>query len=236
MQVTSLISQTGHHEHGDECGCGHDHEHSVVHLWQAITGVVFVSADIHGSVVNNLTYQDAPGGPQIAVAAWEITTGSVAYDAPFGQTVAYLAAAAGLITPAQQAFYNSLPVAPDTDSALNDKDDFIKSLINQQVTPLGYEPIGLNNNLAQANGLIDATLVTGDYLVTHGYGWTKFDVDGGTGKLTVTTYGVPYYSAAEAAANPATIAALTPTAKPESRMLGASQRCCQRAPLSPPPP
>src|SRR5271155_5475752 len=41
MQVTSLISQS-EHVHGDNCGCGHDHEHSVVHLWQAVVGVVFV--------------------------------------------------------------------------------------------------------------------------------------------------------------------------------------------------
>src|SRR6202142_803425 len=39
MQVTSLLT---HHEHGPECGCGHDHEHSVVHLWQGVLGVVFV--------------------------------------------------------------------------------------------------------------------------------------------------------------------------------------------------
>jgi Cd2+/Zn2+-exporting ATPase len=39
MQVTSLLSD---HEHGDNCGCGHDHEHSTVHLWQAVLGVVFV--------------------------------------------------------------------------------------------------------------------------------------------------------------------------------------------------
>src|SRR5215831_2552746 len=39
MPVTSLMS---HHEHGPECGCGHDHEHSVVHLWQAVLGVVCV--------------------------------------------------------------------------------------------------------------------------------------------------------------------------------------------------
>ena len=54
MQVTSLISQTGHHEHGDGCGCGHDHEHSVVHLWQAITGVVFV---LNAYVVDGLFQQ-----------------------------------------------------------------------------------------------------------------------------------------------------------------------------------
>ena len=39
MQVTSLLSQ---HEHDDKCGCGHDHEHSVVHLWQAVLGVFCV--------------------------------------------------------------------------------------------------------------------------------------------------------------------------------------------------
>jgi Cd2+/Zn2+-exporting ATPase len=39
MQVTSLLT---HHEHGPNCGCGHGHEHSVVHLWQAVLGVVFV--------------------------------------------------------------------------------------------------------------------------------------------------------------------------------------------------
>jgi Cd2+/Zn2+-exporting ATPase len=39
MQITSLLS---HHEHGPNCGCGHDHEHSPVHLWQAVAGVVFV--------------------------------------------------------------------------------------------------------------------------------------------------------------------------------------------------
>ena len=39
MQVTSLLSQ---HDHGHGPDCGHDHEHSVVHLWQAVLGVVFV--------------------------------------------------------------------------------------------------------------------------------------------------------------------------------------------------
>ena len=41
MQVTSLLSRH-EPEHGPECGCGHDHEHSVVHLWQAVAGIVFV--------------------------------------------------------------------------------------------------------------------------------------------------------------------------------------------------
>src|SRR5271170_3332677 len=39
MQVTSLLSQ---HEHDDSCGCGKDHEHSVVHMRQVGLGVIFV--------------------------------------------------------------------------------------------------------------------------------------------------------------------------------------------------
>jgi Cd2+/Zn2+-exporting ATPase len=39
MQVTSLLSRR---QHDGSCGYSHDHEHSVVHLWQAVTGIVFV--------------------------------------------------------------------------------------------------------------------------------------------------------------------------------------------------
>ena len=39
MQVTSLLSE---HEHGPECGCGHDHEHASVRLWQILAGLVLV--------------------------------------------------------------------------------------------------------------------------------------------------------------------------------------------------
>jgi len=46
MQVTSLISHQHDHPHdaahGPECGCGHDHEHAPVKLWQTLIGVVFV--------------------------------------------------------------------------------------------------------------------------------------------------------------------------------------------------
>ncbi len=41
MQVTSLISQS-EHVHGDNCGCGHDHEHSVVSIPWAAFGIVCV--------------------------------------------------------------------------------------------------------------------------------------------------------------------------------------------------
>jgi 3-phytase/alkaline phosphatase D len=175
-----------------------------------IANVVFVSADIHGTTVNNLTYQTSPSGPQIALDAWEISTGAVAYSPALGPTVVGLATAAGLLTPAQAAFYATLPVASDKDSIVNDKDDFLKSLINGQLDLLGYDHLGLNDNLAVADGLVDAKLLAGDYVAAHTFGWTSFQIDPDTHALRVTTFGVPTYTEAEAAAHPAAIAARTP--------------------------
>ena len=39
MQIQSH-AEHHHHEHGPECGCGH--EHAPVRLWQTLIGVVFV--------------------------------------------------------------------------------------------------------------------------------------------------------------------------------------------------
>jgi len=175
-----------------------------------ISNVVFIAADIHGTLVNNLTYQTAPGTAQIATSAFEITTGSVAFDAPFGQTVASIAAQLGLIDAATKAFYDSLPIANDADSTINDKDDFIKNLTNTQLAALGYDPLGLNNNLASANGLINATLLQGDYVAAHTFGFTQFDVDQATQKLTVTTYGIEAYTEAQLLNNPREIINRTP--------------------------
>jgi 3-phytase/alkaline phosphatase D len=175
-----------------------------------ISNVVFIAADIHGTVVNNLTYQLAPGQAQIATSAFEITTGSLAFDAPFGPTVIELGGAAGVVSSQQQAFYNNLPVANDADSTLNDKDDFVKQLLNNTFNSLGYDPVGLNNNLSIANGLINAKLLQGDYLATHTYGWTEFDIDPVTQKLTVTTYGIDDYTRAELEANPQAITSRQP--------------------------
>lgn len=176
----------------------------------AIHNVVFVTADIHGTLVNNLTYQESAFGPQVAVDAWEISTGSVAFDAPFGQTVADLALAASLIDAGTYAFYQSLPVAPDLDTLANDKDDFMAMLINQQIVPLGYDPIGLQDNIDDANGLIDAQLLLGDYVVSHTFGWTEFEIDPLTHELLVTTYGISAYDAIELSANGLDIAAWQP--------------------------
>jgi predicted extracellular nuclease/phosphodiesterase/alkaline phosphatase D-like protein len=155
-----------------------------------IGNVVFVSADVHGTVVNNLTYQESPFGPQKAIDAFEITTGSVAFTPPFGPAAIGAAAAAGLVSASQLAFYSSLPVAPDSDSLVNDKDDFFKLLLNQQLDLFGYDRVGLNDTLSQASGLINARLLAGDYVAVHSFGWTRFDIDDASGALTVTTHGI----------------------------------------------
>ena len=52
-----------------------------------IANVVFVSADIHGTLVNEIVYTDPVTGQEKISTAWGISTGSVGFDAPFGQTV-----------------------------------------------------------------------------------------------------------------------------------------------------
>ncbi|MDJ0745337.1 MAG: phytase [Xenococcaceae cyanobacterium MO_167.B27] len=174
-----------------------------------IDNVVFVAADVHMTSVNNLTYQTEPFGEQIATSVWEITTGAIAYDPPTGELIANLAIAEN---PELQALYNSLPISPDSDDIPNDKDDFVKQAINDTLlTPLGFDPIGLDKNLPQAEGLIDAQLLQGDYYVGHSYSWTEFDIDANTQQLRVITYGVDGYSEAEILGNPNIINNLTPT-------------------------
>jgi uncharacterized repeat protein (TIGR01451 family) len=167
-----------------------------------ISNVVFVSADIHGTLVNNLTYQTAPGQPQIATSAFEISTGSVAYSEPFGPTVAQLGAALGVLTPAQKVAYDAGTPAV--------RDAIIKGIVDAGLQPLGYDPLGLDKNLTQANGLINAKLLQGDYVATNTFGWTEFNIDQKTQKLTVTTYGIDPYTRAELEANPAAITSRQP--------------------------
>ena len=184
-----------------------------------ISNVVFVAADIHATLVNNITYSETPFGEQIATGAFEITTGSVAFDAPFGPSVVSVAADLGLIDDPTLALYDSLPIAPDDTIPVipglgpvpNDKDDVIRSAFNDlTLTPAGLDPLGLDDNLPQADGLIDATLTQGGWVSAHTYGWTEFDIDAHTQALTVTTYGIDAYSEADVVADPETVAMATP--------------------------
>lgn len=174
-----------------------------------IENVVFVAGDFHWYSVNNLTYQEHLGGPQIASSAFEVVVPSVGGTLP-GPLVAPVAASLGVISPADLDFYNSLPNAPDTDGLLNDKDDFVEFILDTVLAGLGYDPIGLDANLPVAAGKINATLLQGDYFVGHDFGWSDFNIDPLTHQLTVTTWGVPFYTATDLATAPAAVLALNP--------------------------
>lgn len=176
-----------------------------------IENVVFIAADFHGTIVNNLAYQellteeadDVVVIESTPISAFEVVTGPVAfYDALLGPSTVNLATLAGVLSPFLKGIYDRAPVAPDTDSIVNDKDDFLKSLINTQLETLDYDPIGLNENNAGAEGLIDAELLQGDYLACHTYGWAEFEIAPETQELLVTVYGVDAYSEADLLADP----------------------------------
>ncbi len=178
-----------------------------------ITNVVFITADIHGTVVNNLTYQTEADGPQLPVAAWEIAVGPVAAHPPFGLAMYLTYQSWGLLTAADEETYAALPVRHDMDDAPDDRDDFMRALINAQMARFGFNPIGLADAAAgeaASGAAIEAELVAGDYMAGHVYGWSEFAIDAATQTLTVTTYGVPMYVAAEMAATPAELLARTP--------------------------
>jgi 3-phytase/alkaline phosphatase D len=168
-----------------------------------IQNVVFIAGDFHGTIINNLAYQeivtegteDAVIVESTPVSAFEIVTGPVAFfDGLLGPSTVNLAAIAGILNPFLKALYDRLPVAPDTDSITNDKDDFLKSLINTQLEALDYDPIGLNENKADAEGLIVSELLQGDYLACHTFGWAEFEITPDTQELLVTVYGMDAYS------------------------------------------
>lgn len=162
----------------------------------AILNVVFVAADIHGTVVNNVFYQETLIGPQIDSGAFEVTTGPVAFDAPFGPTIVDLAVQFGLISDLEAAYINSRPRAQ--------RDALIRGLINQQLALLGYPTLGLENSS------VPATLVSGSYVAVNTYGWTEFRVDAETQQLRVRTYGIDPYSRDEMEADPAAVQARSP--------------------------
>jgi hypothetical protein len=161
-----------------------------------IENVVFVAADVHGTLVNNLTYNNGPFQPQIQSGAWEISTGSGAYSAPFGPTVAGLAASLNLPGAIPLASYLALPAAT--------KEAYVQGLVNAQLQGLGYDLLGLQGSS------VPFQLLQGTWTATNTFGWTEFDVDAATQRLTVTTWGVPWYDEAFLLANPGVVASLQP--------------------------
>lgn len=164
-----------------------------------IENVVFITADIHGTVINNLGYQEltATGIQHMPTSVFEISTGSVAYDKPFGSNALELLAQNALISPSANMILESflasigVPLASFESWPLGLRDAAIKGLINGQIVPLGYSPVGLEDSE------LDVTLLQGSYSATHTFGWSEFEVDADTQNLTVTTYGIEAYSEAD---------------------------------------
>ncbi|MDX2159840.1 MAG: alkaline phosphatase D family protein [bacterium] len=162
-----------------------------------ILNVVFVSADVHTTFINKLTYQTEALGELIPVRSFEISTGSVAFFPPTGAALVAGAADAGLFPADDYAAYQAASI-PEQDAVL-------LNLYNRFVNRLqGYEEMSLDGS-----GL-NAELTEGTFVAGHTFGWTEFDIDAETQRLTATTYGVRAYSRDALDADPATILALRP--------------------------
>ena len=179
-----------------------------------IRNVVFVTADFHGTIVNDITVPN-PANPaqQLFTGMFEIITGSVAYSAPAGPTFAQLGLSTGALTPAQYAFYQTLP-----NSA---KDTFVAGLLDNVISGYGYSPTGIQDPS------INASFTVGGPIAAHHYGWSEFDIDAQSKALTITTYGVDWYTPAEAAADPAAIIARPITVRQQMVLTPRPGACAQ---------
>ncbi|TNF23568.1 MAG: hypothetical protein EP329_27255, partial [Deltaproteobacteria bacterium] len=145
----------------------------------AIQNVAFVTADMHGTLVDDLAIQTSPFGSRTPVAAFEIITGPIAFDPPMGTSLPRYLAHLGLVDPGEVAAYEDLPMSV--------KDEVFEGLVNSLLSAFGLGTTGLQGTL------IDATLITGRYTRANAFGWTELDVDAASQALTVTTYGIHPY-------------------------------------------
>lgn len=179
-----------------------------------IKNVVFVTADFHGTIVNDVTMPN-PANPtqQLFTGMLEIITGSVAYSAPAGPTFAQLGLSTGALTPAQYAFYQSLPNPM--------KDAFIAQLLDNVISGYGYSPTGIQDPS------LNASFTVGGAVAAHHYGWTEFDVHHQSKALTITTFGVDWYTPQEASANPQAIIARPITVRQQLVLTPRAGACAQ---------
>ncbi|MDH3690980.1 MAG: alkaline phosphatase D family protein, partial [Gammaproteobacteria bacterium] len=152
-----------------------------------IDNVVFISGDIHGTLVNNLDYKDPLPDIDRYSRTWDISTGPAAYHHPLGMTLQKL--------PGQKEEYDHL----DRD-AQNEK---VKETLNAQLFAIGAPLLGLGQELTypthkdKYNQDIPAEKISGRWDLTNIFGWTEFEIDAETQILIVTTYGIPFYDPVE---------------------------------------
>jgi alkaline phosphatase D len=165
----------------------------------AIKNVVFVTADIHGTVFNNLQYQPTgPNDAQVDVdGAFEVSVPAVAYDPPMGQDVINSIT----LTDAERTAYENM--------SMDDKDDFFRGILDNALEQQGYDDTGIG-------ATVDATLVSGKWVRAHAYGWVEFQINPGTLELTINVWGIDPYHPADAAAAASDVPTIltTVTARP----------------------
>ncbi len=176
-----------------------------------IDNVVFVSADIHGTLVNNLVYRPSATARTRQTTAFEITTGSVAYDAPFGPTVVEFVPVIG-------GLFDVLDRTGER--------DLVEAFADLLLGAFDYPAIGL------AFTPVNARLLFGKYLSINTYGWTEFEIDAVTQCLTVTTYGIDWYTADQLMTDPEAITNRSPQVVSRFRV---QPRLDRSLPDSPPP-
>ncbi len=188
-----------------------------------IKNVVFVAADIHGTLINDLTYQrredvqaalatvgNPLAAPQIKTSAFEVTTGSVAFYPAFGDAVLALVGSIpngdrllgqlfAAVRVANLEGFNALPMAV--------KNAAMEGFINGQLSQFGYSRLGLADN-----DRIKSTAIVPGNAFLFSFGWTKFDINPKNHALDVTTYGITPYSMADLVSDSAQIINRRPVA------------------------
>lgn len=154
-----------------------------------IDNVVFITGDLHGTVVNNVMHQEGPDAPAMMTTAFEVSTGPVAHEGTVAARVMNTARRYDFVTDAEVSAYQSM-------TTVAAKDRFIRDTINAIHAVLGYDPVGLNDSPVRA------TLVKGQYVAAHVFGWTEYEIDEDTLELTVTTYGVDTYNRSDVQSDP----------------------------------
>jgi hypothetical protein len=144
---------------------------------ESIRHVVFIGADHHGTLVNEIDGRRALGELPPDRTPIEILTGPTAVDYVLGERLVHVATAAGVLGNDLRKRYARASMAG--------KDRLMLDLINSQLQVQGLDTIGLAPEIGR--------LEQGTWGLGHGYTWTEFAVTGP--RLTVTVRGVPLYTA-----------------------------------------
>jgi len=157
-----------------------------------ISNVVFISGDIHGSIVNNLMYREGAKrlGTDKFSYAWEVSTGPIAHGT-LGEVVEHVVTKRSKTGADRRANARRREAEYYKGLGREDKDRYFEQRLNDHLEFFDYPKVGL------CGPGIDAELLSSGYLAVNTFGWTEFEIDADSEALTVTTYGVAPYSEAD---------------------------------------